>query len=106
LGEIFIQKMAGKASKPEGFAQRDQDGGQDGGQVGGQDGGQVSNLSARQKEVFELIVANPNISRKEPAERLGINESAIQKHTDALKKKEVIEREGQTTGHWIIIGKR
>lgn len=69
---------------------------------GGTIGGQVGNLTARQKEVFELIVANPKISRKELAEKLRINESAVQKHTDALKK-ELIERE--TIGQWIIIGK-
>lgn len=80
-------------------------GGQVGGQAGGQAGGQVERLTARQKEVYDLIVANPKVSRKELAEILGINESAIQKHTDALKTKRVIEREGETTGQWIIIGK-
>ena len=84
---------------------RERIGGQAGGQVGGQAGGQVGNLTARQKEVFELIVSNPTISRKELAGKLRINESAVQKHTDALKKKEFIEREGETTGHWIIIEK-
>lgn len=44
---------------------------------GGTIGGQVGNLTARQKEVFELIVANPKISRKELAEKLRINESAV-----------------------------
>jgi len=81
------------------------DGGQDSGQDGGQDGGQVESLTSKQKEVLELIVANPKISRKELANKLGINESAVQKHTDALKKKKVIKREGETTGHWLIIGK-
>ncbi|GAB2485495.1 hypothetical protein GCM10027164_13690 [Algoriphagus taiwanensis] len=79
-------------------------GGQIGGQAGGQAGGQIGNLTERQKAVFELIVANPRISRKELAKKLGINESAVQKHTDALKKKKMIEREGETTGMWIIIG--
>jgi ATP-dependent DNA helicase RecG len=50
-----------------------------------------------------LIKLNPKISRKEIAENLGINESAVQKHTDALKKKYIIEREGETTGRWIIL---
>jgi ATP-dependent DNA helicase RecG len=57
-----------------------------------------------QKYFFELINANPTISRKALAEKLGINESAVQKHTDALKKKKVIEIE--TTRQWIIIDKR
>ena len=73
--------------------------------VGGQVGGQVESLTKKQKEVFELILANPKISRKELADTLGINESAVQKHTDALKKKKVIKREGETTGQWLIIGK-
>ncbi|MCH8566912.1 MAG: putative DNA binding domain-containing protein [Balneolales bacterium] len=83
-----------------------QAGGQAGGQVGGQVGGQAGNLTPRQKEVYELIVANPKVSRKDLSEILGINESAVQKHTDALKKKKVIERDGETTGKWIIIGVR
>lgn len=69
-------------------------GGQVGGQVdvtGGQDDGQVSALTERKKEVLKLIVADPKISRKQLAEKLGINESAVQKHTDALKKKGRIE---------------
>ena len=83
-------------------------GGQDGGQ-GGQDGGQdasiIETLTERQKEVLNIIVTNPRISRKQLAEKLGINESAVQKHTDALKKKGAIERESETTGQWIIIAK-
>jgi ATP-dependent DNA helicase RecG len=73
---------------------------------GGQVGGQVSILTKRQKEVFALIVANPKISRKQLAEKLSINESAVQKHTDALKKKEVIKRESETTGQWTIMVKQ
>ena len=76
-----------------------------GGQDGGQDGGQVKILTDRQKEVFNYIVNNPKISRRQLAKELGINESAVQKHIEALKKKKVIEREGETTGKWKIIGK-
>ena len=77
-------------------------GGQVGGQVGGQDDKKIDTLTERQKEVFKIIVANPRISRKQLAEKLGINESAVQKHIDALKKKGVIERESETTGQWTI----
>ena len=89
-------------------------GGQVGGQVGGQAGGQVSDqvgdkvggqvddLTERQKEVFNIILSNQKISRKQLSEKLGINESAIQKHIDALKKKNIIERDSATTGQWII----
>ncbi|MFN9711262.1 MAG: ATP-binding protein [Bacteroidota bacterium] len=78
-------------------------GGQVGGQVGGKAGYKPLMITARQREVLELIKSNPTISRKELADNLGINESAVQKHTDALKKKHIIEREGETTGQWIIL---
>ncbi|MBU3714998.1 MAG: winged helix-turn-helix transcriptional regulator [Ferruginibacter sp.] len=74
-----------------------------GGQVGGQAGNKLITLTTRQGEVLKLIKSNPKISRKGIAQKLGINESAVQKHTDALKKKFVIEREGETTGRWIIL---
>ncbi len=67
-------------------------------QVGGQD----LILTKRQKEVLALIVENPLISRKQLAEKLGINESAVQKHTEALKKKDIIVRDSATTGQWKI----
>lgn len=77
-------------------------GGQVGGQAGGQAGGQVDNLTERQQEVFNIILSNQKISRKQLSEKLGINESAVQKHIDALKKKNIIERDSATTGQWII----
>ncbi len=77
-------------------------GSQEGGQAGGQVGGQEEILTGRQKEVLELIKADPGISRKQLSEKLGINQSAVQKHIDALKKKGVIHRESETTGYWII----
>jgi len=80
-------------------------GGQVGGQVGGQGDRKINSLTDRQKEVFRIIVSNPRISRKQLAEILGINESAVQKHIDALKKKGIIERESETTGKWSIIVK-
>jgi len=77
-----------------------------GGQVGGQAGSVISDaiesLTERQKKVYELIVADPKTSRKQLANILEINESAVQKHIEILKKKRLIEREGETTGYWII----
>ena len=72
------------------------------GQDSGQAGGQVDSLTERQRAVFNIILSNPKISRKQLSEKLGINESAIQKHIDALKKKNFIERDSKTTGQWII----
>jgi len=79
-----------------------QAGGQIGGQAGGQGGGQAEKLTERQKEVLELIKADPGISRKQLSEKLDINQSAVQKHIDALKKKGVIFRESETTGYWSV----
>jgi ATP-dependent DNA helicase RecG len=81
-------------------------GGQVGGQVGGQDESQIDTLTERQKEVLTLIIANPRVSRRQLAENFGINESAVQKHIDALKKKGVIKRESETTGQWTVIVKK
>ena len=70
---------------------------------GGQVGGQVGLLTSRQKEVLELIIEDPGISRKGLSEKLGINESAVQKHIMALKRRQVISRESETTGYWKIL---
>lgn len=69
---------------------------------GGQAGGQAGKLTDKQKEVYNYIVDNPAISRSKLAEKLCINESAVQKHIDALKNKGYIQRKGETTGYWII----
>jgi ATP-dependent DNA helicase RecG len=84
-----------------------QAGGQAGGQVGGQAGGQAVettlDLTDKQKIVFTYIIDNPKISRKELSKKLGINESAVQKHIESLKRKGAIERKGKTSGVWKII---
>lgn len=72
-----------------------------GGQTGGQMGGQIS-LTTRQKQIAVLIKNNPKISRAELAQHLKINESAIQKHLGALKRKGIISRIGGTRGYWQI----
>ena len=77
-------------------------GGATGGQDGGQDGGQVDTLTERQKENLKIIVDNPRISRMQLSKKPGINESAVKKHINALKKKRIIERESETTGQWTI----
>lgn len=74
-----------------------------GGQTGGQTGGQIPILTDRQNEVFGFISANPRISRKQLAEKLGINESAVQKHLKTLTDLGLIERVGTHKGHWKIL---
>jgi len=62
-------------------------------------------LSTKQIVVRDLIKQDPYISRKALSETLGIHESAVQKHIDALKAKEVIKRIGPDKGgHWEAIG--
>lgn len=77
-------------------------GGQAGGQAGGQDDDILEVLTNRQQEVLDLIIKEPSISRSKLSEILGINESAVQKHIEILKKKQRIARDGTTTGYWIV----
>lgn len=63
-----------------------------------------SELTKKQSAVMRIIKENPSISRKALAAQLGINESAVQKHIEHLKKKEAIRRIGPAKGgHWEII---
>jgi len=57
-------------------------------------------------KVFELIRNNPKITRKELAETLQINPSAVQKHIEKLKEKGIISRVGSDkAGSWKISDK-
>lgn len=70
--------------------------------AGGQIGGQIA-LSERQLEVLQIIKDNPTVTRKMLAKKLGINESAVQKHLEALKQNGIIKHVGKTRGHWEIL---
>lgn len=62
-------------------------------------------LTAKQTALLDLLKQNPTISRKDIAEKLGINESAIQKRLDSLRKKGILQRIGPDRGgHWEISG--
>jgi ATP-dependent DNA helicase RecG len=83
-------------------------GGQIGGQISGQIGGQIGenkikNLTERQTEIFMLILGDVKITRKELSEKLGIAESAVQKHLKTLKTKMLIDRVGTKNGYWKIL---
>ncbi len=69
-----------------------------GGQIGGQKKWSEEDLTERQIKVLQLIQANLSISRRELAEKLGINQSAIQKHLEALKEKGILKRVGGAKG--------
>jgi len=59
-------------------------------------------LTDRQLEVLNLLKNEPKLSRKNLADKLQINESAIQSHLDALKEKGILERVGGTRGFWLV----
>ena len=63
-----------------------------------------SELSENQRRIITLISENPRISRRELAERLNMNQSAIQKHIEKLKKNGLLRCVGPAKGgHWEII---
>ena len=63
-------------------------------------------ITSRQMEVLELIRSDPTVSYREVAQRMGINDSAVQKHFNNLKKKGLIERIGPAKGgRWQITKK-
>ena len=76
--------------------------------IGGQTGGQTEQkggqeLSEMRQRIVDMISENPKISRKEIADQLNINTSAIQKHISKLKQNNVIERVGGSFGgYWKI----
>ena len=74
-----------------------------GGQIGGQTENLSQQLSERQIEIFKLIESDLKITRKQIAEKLEINESAVQKHIKTLIEKKIIERRGTKNGYWKIL---
>ena len=66
-------------------------------ETGGQTGGQTI------EKVFDLIKENPNITRAQISQILGISSSAIQKHIDTLKKSRIRRVGGDFGGHWEIV---
>jgi predicted HTH transcriptional regulator len=60
----------------------------------------------RQALILKLIGDNTAVSRKELSEKLGINESSVQKHLSRLKENGLLKRVGPAKGgHWEIITK-
>ena len=54
-------------------------------------------------EILEIINNNPSIGYRNIAKQLNINNSAIQKHLNNLKKKGLIVREGKTKETKVMI---
>src|SRR5690606_19778025 len=59
-------------------------------------------LSEKQMEVLTIVQAEPRISIRRMAERLGLNNSTVAGHLDSLKEKGVLERVGGTRGYWKV----
>lgn len=77
-------------------------GGTIGGTIGGAIGGPIE-LTERQEEIIDLIEKDSKISLRKIAKTLNINNSAVQEHLNALKKKGVLERVGGTRGYWKVL---
>lgn len=55
------------------------------------------------KSISACIMKNPNITRKEMAEKLGCSDSTVKRAIEGLVKKGVLEREGsRKSGIWIV----
>ena len=59
-------------------------------------------LTEKQKKLIEVIQNNPKLPYRSIAVKLKINESAVLKHINVLKKKGVLTRIGGTRGHWQV----
>jgi ATP-dependent DNA helicase RecG len=58
------------------------------------------------KQIFELIVSNVHITRRELSDIIGINQSAIQKHIEVLINNGNIENKSRTHESYIVILKK
>ena len=61
------------------------------------------NKSDIRERIFDLIVHNNHITRKNIAAAVGINPSAVQRHIQILIKNGDIERKGKTRGSYFIV---
>ena len=67
----------------------------------------VENIHVNQPDIreriFELIVHDNHITRKNIAATIGINPSAVQRHIEALVNSGLIERRGRTKGSYFVV---
>ena len=90
-----------KWEEGEGLGEKNQTGGQSGGQTGGQR--KSIELNDTQKEILKILTKKPRIPRKELADLLKMNPSAVQKHLKKLRNAGYIRRVGPDFGgHWEV----
>ncbi|UAY55848.1 winged helix-turn-helix transcriptional regulator [Arachidicoccus terrestris] len=66
--------------------------------------GLVDGLVDSQRKIVELIISNPEISKKEMAINIGISTTAVDKHIRALRESNIIRRlGGARNGYWAIV---
>ena len=59
------------------------------------------------QKIYDLIIANPKITRKELAEKVGLSEDGIKFNLNKLKKDGLLKRVGPDKGgHWEIIKRK
>lgn len=63
-------------------------------------GGLVDGLVDSQKKIVELISVNPEISKKEMAEHIGISTTAIDKHIRSMREKKGITSAIESKGFY------
>ena len=107
-GGQINEKKGGQINEKKGGQINEKKGGQinekEGGQINEKIGGQINEiLNERQKGIYNLIVQNKTISRKEISYIIGVAESAIQKHLKFLTQQKVIKRVGTKKGYWKIL---
>lgn len=62
-------------------------------------------LAESQKRMLALVAADPHISKREMASKIGISTTAIDKNLATLKKKGFLKRVGPDKGgRWDILG--
>ena len=61
------------------------------------------NKSDVRERIFELIVLDNHITRKQIAATIGINPSAVQKHILSLIDNGYVERRGRTRGSYFVV---
>ena len=87
VGNIFITRFKRKTAGAEWLVER-----------------VVEGLVENQKKMLHLITKNPQISKREMAEKIGISTTAIDKNIETLKKKCLLKRVGGAKGgYWEAI---